>query len=242
MTQDEFDQLTKLPSPAKDFKHMNSVWHLLYNTETKRPLLCTTIYATINGIAKREIKAEPWYTMGARTNISGKLQYNADFKTSRCWEYVWDTETRELVYQPDGLGLEDKFHHMLTVRKAATLDKLTGVINSYRRPFQRQYFDQEAVHQWKFEEAREILKLPTNVEVNVDDYKFVSDYAAHIKVDIRVAAQEIVDRNNFQKEAYRTSEMLKMQYTDAIYNETTFEGIGAIWEELTKAHMRYFRP
>lgn len=242
MTQDEFNKLTSFSPLAKDFNPMAvNPWHLLYNTKTKRPWLCTAIYGTVNGMAKRIPRAEPWYVMGSRINSYGKLPFNKDFKTSRCWEYVWNPVTRELEYQPEGLTLEEKYDHMLTVHKAAALDRITGVVNSYRRPFQKNLLDQEYVHQWKFEEASLIVNLPLDSVIVEEEYGFVADYAKSLDVDIRVAAQEIVDKQKFQRDAYRESESLRIQYCDAVYKEQTFEGVSALCAELNMQHKGFFR-
>ena len=238
MKQEEFDKLTNFPTLAKNFNVQSNTWHLLYNTKTRRPWVCSLVYSTINGLAKRLPRSEPWYVMTGTRNSFDQLLFPNNLKTATCYQWLFNPVTRVLDHQPLGLTLEEEFEHRLMVEKGAVLDRITGVVNSYRRPFQRNTLDQEYVHQEKAKEAEKIL---TNPSVDISEVPFVNDYAESLGIDIRVAAQEIIDKNRFQLSAYRESEKIRMQYSDAVYRETTFEGLNAITQEVKKLHKKYFR-
>lgn len=201
------------------YKPLNFVktnWHLLYDTETSRILAIAKSLPAINLLAENTFSSEPWYFVNKKTNRLGNSFFPPTWKFEKPWEWKLDRLSTMFDFVPIEQNYDLLFKFVLVSTKAYILDKIHSKINIMRRPFLNEYLNgQQLIYEEKYKEAQSILGNEDTIESN---YPFISDYARLTQIDIRIAAEEVVQQYKFQRANLQRSEFIRIKYSKAVIN------------------------
>lgn len=189
---------------------------------------------TAKAITENIINTEVIYSF---SRGGGPSDQEINIEKSKSWFYRRGKYYRWFLTF-DFLSKEQVDDLIILNQKIAYIDRLNTYVSNYRRSTMSSINLQDHVYNFKYEEAKDIIKN----EVEVDDvlkYPFVTAYSEFADISLQEAAKRVIFYQESNRAYLAESEAFRLKYTKMFINSNTIEEMESISKDFNVEYNKY---
>jgi hypothetical protein len=203
--------------------------HAVLQADTGR-IICLTNWLETAKAMESEENTRVWYFINNSRKIPRAINVNIP-----C-EYVFDNITSS--FYKKSISDEEIAKCLILSEKSAVFDIIHRTINKERVHIRPALAMQEPIYQLKLEEAKDLLSGNT---FDPSRHPYTHNYALLKSITPIVAAQRIINKNNFAKARLFETEVLRMKYVTMLKSCKDLLQINEICNEFSRETNIYGR-